>query len=228
MLCRATSNPLTQRRLMVLGVAIMLVLAAFIAYNVLTHRGSPAVPKDQRQTSVMSVSDRPVRHEDRPTVLADLNAPNDPEAFARQVAYTLFGWDTTTQNGRANKIDKLIAVADPTGESTPGLVSDLDNYLPTATAWIDLARYQTQQWLTIDSAITPTQWAETEQQALLDGLMPGTTAVTIRGARHRSGVWEGAPVTSTHDLAFTMFSVCAPSFPQCHLLRLSMPDKPLD
>jgi hypothetical protein len=228
MLCRATSNPLTQRRLVVLGIAIMLVLAAFITYNALTHRGSPAVPKYQRQTSVVSVSDSPVRHEDRPTVLADLNATNDPEAFARQVAYTLFGWDTTTQNGRANQVDKLIAVADPTGESTPGLVSDLDNYFPASTAWIDLARYQTQQWLTIDSATTPTRWAEAEQQAGPGALMPGMTALTIRGARHRSGVWEGEPVTSTHDVAFTMFIVCAPSFRQCHLLRLSMPDKPLD
>jgi hypothetical protein len=228
MLCRATSNPLTQRRLMALGIAIMPVLAAFITYNLLTHRGSPAVPKDQRQTSVLSASDSPVRHEDRPTVLADVNATNDPEAFARRVAYTLFGWDTTTQNGRANQVDKLIEVSDPTGESTPGLVSDLNNYFPASTAWIELAPYQTQQWLTIDSATTPTRWAETEQQALLDGLMPGTTAVTIRGDRHRSGVWEGAPVTSTHDVAFTMFIVCAPSFPQCHLLRLSMPDKPLD
>jgi hypothetical protein len=213
---------------MVLGVAIMLVLAAFITYNVVTHRGSPAVPKDQRQTSVMSVSDSPGRREGRPTVLADLNATNDPEAFARQVAYRLFGWDTTTVNGRANQVDQLIAVADPTGESTPGLVSDLDNYLPASTAWIQLARFHTQQWLTIDSATTPTRWAEAEQQAGLDGLLPGTTAVTIRGARHRSGVWEGAPVTSTHDVAFTMFIVCAASFPQCHLLRLSMPDKPLD
>jgi hypothetical protein len=228
MLGRATSNPLTQRRIMVLGVAIMLVLAPFITHNVVTRRGSPALPKAQRQTSVLPASDSPLRHAAHPAVLADLSATNDPEAFARQVAYRLFGWDTTTVNGRANQVDQLIAVADPTGESTPGLVSDLDNYLPASTAWIQLARFHTQQWLTIDSATTPTRWAEAEQQAGLDGLLPGTTAVTIRGARHRSGEWEGAPVTSTHDAAFTMFIVCAPSFPQCHLLRLSMPEKPLD
>jgi len=58
-------------------------------------------------------------------------------------------------------------------------------------------------------------------------LLPGTTAFTITGVRHRSGVWEGTPVTSEHDVAFTVFVVCAPSYPACHLLRLSRLDEPL-
>jgi hypothetical protein len=127
---------------------------------------------------------------------------------------------------RADHLEQLIAVGDPTGESTAGLLEDLDNYLPTPRAWIELAQYDTKQWLSVDSATTPAQWAEAETHAS-DELLPGTTAFTIRGVRHRSGVWEGAPVTSEHDVAFTVFIVCAPSFRECHLLRLSMLDKPL-
>ena len=41
-------------------------------------------------------------------------------------------------------------------------------------------------------------------------------------------MWEGEPVASEHDVAFTVFIVCGPSYPECHLLRLSMLDKPLD
>ena len=219
--------PRPRRRFIVVCAALALLLAAFITFNALTHRGSRAAASDQRQSGAPTATGDADRAGDRPVVRPHLTPSGDPRAFARQVAEALFGWDTTTLNGRADQVDKLIAVADPTGESAPGLVSDLDNYFPASTAWVELARYQTQQWLTIDSATTPTRWAEAEQQVGLDGLMPGTTAVTIRGVRHRSGVWEGEPVTSTHEVAFTMFIVCAPSFPQCHLLRLSMPDKPL-
>ncbi len=74
---------------------------------------------------------------------------------------------------------------------------------------------------------TPTKWVEAVTQAG-DQLLPGTTALTIHGTRHRSGVWEGEPAASEHDVAFTIFMVCGPSYPECHLLRLSMPDKPLE
>ncbi|WP_262852275.1 ParB N-terminal domain-containing protein [Mumia quercus] len=38
----------------------------------------------------------------------------------------------------------------------------------------------------------------------------------------------GEPVASEHTVAFTVFIVCGPSYPECHLLRLSLLDKPLD
>ena len=228
MLYQPTTNPLTRRRLIVLGVSLVLVLAAFIGHAVLTHRAPPATPDDPRQSHAVTGYDSAEHAGDRQAVLPNLEPTGDPEAFARKVADALFAWDTTALIGRADHIDQLIAVADPTGESTPGLVSDLDNYLPTSTAWIELAHYETTQWLTVDAVATPSLWAEAERQAGSDGLMPGTTAFTIRGVRHRSGVWEGEPVTSVHDVAFTVFIVCAPSFPRCHLLRLSMLDKPLD
>ena len=43
----------------------------------------------------------------------------------------------------------------------------------------------------------------------------------------RQRVWNGQPVTSQHEVAFTVFVVCAPTYLTCHLLRLSQLDNPL-
>jgi Na+-transporting methylmalonyl-CoA/oxaloacetate decarboxylase gamma subunit len=220
-----TSDDLRRRRLIVAGVAIVLLLLAVLMYAVLLHRthsSSVVAPGHERagQAEVAS-PESPV------TELAELQPTRDPQTFARQVATALFEWDTATIVSRTDHIEQLIAVADPTGESTPGLVSDLDNYLPNPDAWTELAKYETRQWIVIDAVTTPTTWAGAQAQAGNE-LLPGTTALTIHGTRHRAGVWEREPVGSEHDVAFTIFLVCGPSYPECHLLRLSMLDKPLN
>jgi hypothetical protein len=218
-------DALRRRRLTVIGAVIAFLLLAFVTCAALVHRSATTsnaapTPKDSRSQPLVG---QPPTHAD----LSSLPTTSDPEAFSRSVAEALFAWDTATMTGRAQHVDRLVAVADPTGESTPGLVADLDNYLPNQAAWTQLAGYETRQWLTVDSVRTPTQWAVAEAQAG-DDLLPGTTAYTIHGTRHRAGVWKGSPVTSQHDVAFTLFIVCGPSYPECHLLRLSMLDKPLD
>lgn len=225
MLYPTTPDDLRRRRLIVAGVATALLLIALVTYAVLVHRAhSPSATSTKAQAPVelTEVHDVPPV-----TELPELRRTSDPETFARQVAEAIFAWDTATLVSRTNHIEQLVEVADPTGESTPGLVSDLHNYLPTQDAWTELTKYETRQWLTVDSVTTPTKWAEAEAQAG-DELLPGTTALTIHGTRHRSGIWEGEPVSSEHDVAFTVFLVCAPAYPECHLLRLSMLDKPLD
>ncbi len=77
------------------------------------------------------------------------------------------------------------------------------------------------------AAFVPDAWADAVEQAQPGQLAAGTTAVTIEGTRHRAGVWNGQPVTSEHPVAFTVFVVCAPTYPTCHLLRLSQLDNPL-
>ena len=225
MLYPTTPDDLRRRRLIVAGVASALLLIAFVTYAVLVHRAhSPSATSTKAQAPVelTEVHDVPAV-----TELPELRRASDPETFARQVAEAIFAWNTATLVSRTDHIELLIEVADPTGESTPGLVSDLDNYLPTQDAWVELTKYETEQWLTVDSVSTPPTWADAEAQAG-DELLPGTTALTIHGTRHRSGIWEDEPVSSEHDVAFTIFLVCAPSYPECHLLRLSMLDKPLD
>ncbi|MFL6108037.1 MAG: hypothetical protein ACJ716_01175 [Marmoricola sp.] len=226
MLYPTTPEVLRRRRLIVAGVATALLLIAFVTYAVLVHRAHSrtsavpnppaAVPAPGGPTSVANVA----------TELPKLPPTSDPEAFGRVVAGALFEWDTATMITRADHIEQLVKVGDPTGESTAGLLSDIGGYLPTDEAWRDLAQYETRQWLTIETVSTPSKWAEAEAQAG-DALLPGTTALTIHGIRHRAGVWDGDPVSSQYDVAFTVFIVCGPSYPECHLLRLSVLDKPL-
>lgn len=226
MLSATTPDALRHRRVIVAGVVIVLLVLAWTAYAVLVHRSATPASHSgvrfERSTAATSGAPEPV------TVLRAVEPTEDPATFARRVAQALFAWDTATLVGRNDHIEQLVAIADPTGQSTPGLVGDLGNYLPTPNTWIELAQYETRQWLSIDSVTTPTLWPQAVTQAGPDGLLPGTTAFTIRGVRHRWGVWEGAPVATSHKVAFTIFIVCAPSYPTCHLLRLSLLDKPLD
>ena len=151
----------------------------------------------------------------------------DPETFARGVASTLFAWDTASGLWPLDYTSAILAVGDPSGDEQAGLASDVAVYLPTRDAWIELRQYATRQHLTIEAAYVPDGWADAAAQAQPGQLAAGTTAVTIEGTRYRAGVWNGQPVTSEHPVAFTVFVVCAPTYPTCHLLRLSQLDNPL-
>lgn len=213
------------RRLLVLaaaGVSAALMLGAvLVAFDSrppqqTIHPEGPTVP-----TSSAAPSDADIR----PAVTVPRNA--DPRQFVRDVAAAIFAWDTRTASGPAELIEPFLTIADPTGESSPGLVSDLAGYLPTHDAWVDLRRYQTQQRLEVTTVSVPDLWSSAVEQS--DGeLAPGTAAFTVEGTRHRSGMWEGQPVASEHGVAFTVFVVCAPTYPTCHMLRLSRLDDPLE
>ncbi|MGV1005815.1 MAG: hypothetical protein ACOYEV_13875 [Candidatus Nanopelagicales bacterium] len=151
----------------------------------------------------------------------------DPVAFAEGVAATLFAWDTASGLWPLDYTSAILAVGDPSGDEQAGLASDAATYLPNRDAWIELRQYATSQHLTIDTAYVPNAWADAIEQAQPGQLAPGTTAVTIEGTRHREGVWNGQPVTSQHEVTFTVFVVCGPTYPTCHLLRLSQLDNPL-
>ena len=233
MLSAVTVEVLRRRRLIVAGVAIALVVIAVVTYAVLAPRSAP--PTSPPSDEVAGPAAPNFGPGEQPARVDPSTSASDPETFAHQVAQAIFAWDTTSMVSRADHVEQLLALADPTGESTAGLLRDLDNYLPTADAWTQLAAYETRQWLTITSVTTPTLWPQAKYEAKYEadseagrpGLLPGTTAFTLDGVRHRWGVWEGEPVSSAHDIAFTIFMVCRPSYPRCHLLRLSMLDKPL-
>lgn len=221
----STPVDLRRRRLILAGITVTLLLIAALANTVLGHRSSSSTAPSVAGSELVM----PPAIHTKPVVadLPVLASTSDPDAFARRVAEAIFVWDTTTLITRNDHLERLIEVADPTGESTPGLVLDLSGYLPTPQAWAELAQHRTRQWLTTSSVTTPSTWAEAQAQAG-DQLLPGTTARTIHGTRHRAGTWDGEPVASQHAVAFTVFIVCGPSYPHCHLLRLSMLDTPLD
>lgn len=155
-----------------------------------------------------------------------LPATEDPEEFATLVSLALFTWDTTaTEPGEVR--GRLLDVADPTGEESPGLLADLDDYLPDTATWAQLAQYSTRQRIEVTNAEVPASWTAAMTATPTPDVAPGTTAVTVTGVRHRAGIWEGDDVTSRHGVAFTVFVVCAPTYPECHLLRLSEHDNPL-
>ena len=101
----------------------------------------------------------------QPAGLQPVAATADPQAFAESVARALFDWDTTAAWALSDYTGRLLAVADPTGQESPGLVADIAGYLPTAEAWAFLKPYYTRQWLEISSVEVPDLWDQALAEA---------------------------------------------------------------
>jgi len=210
------------------GVAGLVLVIGFVVYVRTSFTGHPAavpVAPGPSTPSPFLITDTP-----SPLPAADVGpvpTTGEPAEFARSVATAIFDWDTTTGHGVEEYVARLVDIADPTGEETPGLVADLAGYLPTATAWADLRTYAIRQWLEVSGVEVPSLWPQALAQAPEGALLPGSAAYTVTGVRHRAGVWQGAAVASEHEVAFTIFMVCGPSYDACRLLRLSRLDEPL-
>lgn len=221
-------RPLHRRRLVGLAVVGVLVLSLAGVYFALTNDPTVDSTIDPSEAFSQTQLRTPPTAAPAHASVRPLRTTPDPETFVKVVAHALFDWDSASPIGLIDYAGRLVAVADPSGDESPGLVSDIANYLPTSAAWAELHKYYTQQWIEITSVTFPTLWPQAVAEAGRNGLRPGTTAYTIDGVRHRSGVWDGEPVATDHDVAFTVFIVCRPSYPTCHLLRLSKLDDPLD
>lgn len=158
--------------------------------------------------------------------LPALPRTDDPVTYARAVANGLFDWDTMSGLSPQDYANRVEADADPSGLETPGLVADLVTYLPSDQVWQQLRTYQTQETFTVRTARIPADWPEVRVQAG-SALRAGTTAVTVTGVRHRTGIWQGQPQSSADPVSFTVFLACRPGYPDCHVLRLSQLGKPL-
>lgn len=218
---------LTRRQLalVVAGILATLTLAVGI-YGLVTgpQRRGGAAP-DPRLT-IPAGPGGPTTAPERDPGSQSLPQTNDAVVFARAVAASLFDWDTSAGYLPTDYQAPVLAEADPSGEETPALIYDVATYFPTVDQWLDLATMNVRQTLTIESAGVPARWASIAAQAHGE-LRPGTTAVTVEGARERIGIWDGEPATTSSPVAFTVFVACRPSFERCHLLRLSQLDNPL-
>ncbi len=187
---------------------------------------------DRPASSVGELRSRPVQntHADaaqaRDPSAQQMPRTDDAVSYARAVATALFDWDTASGYLPADYEAPVLADADPSGEETPGLIDDIGTYLPTSEQWLDLATMNVSQTLAINSATVPARWESIAANAH-GQLRPGTVAVTIRGKRERTGVWNGEHAAKTPAVAFTVFVACRPSFDRCHILRLSQLDNPL-
>lgn len=159
------------------------------------------------------------------------NAPgartSDPVAFARRAASILFDWDTTTDT-LGSVTTEVLAVADPTGEQTPGLLADLTAYLPDPAWWERLREYETRQRVGLDRVEVPAAWTRAVATGQVADLLPGTYAVNVVGTLHRSGVVAERPESFAHPVELTMFVACEPAFDECRLLRLGVPGTVLE
>lgn len=154
-----------------------------------------------------------------------LSPQTEAVEFARTAASALFGWDTRGSAGPSDWAQVLVDVGDP--DEGAGLASDVRSYLPTIEQWEQLKVHGTRQWLEVESARIPDAWATARAQAAPGQLPPGATAYTISGVRHRDGIWDGEPVATSTEVAFTIFLACARG-EDCRLLRLSRLDEPLE
>lgn len=215
-----------RRTIIVLSIAGLIAVAVIgVGLYGLVHGPSIPTPTETR-TSTRATTTATGPTSPVPTAAPTIPATVDAEQFARHLAATLFAWNTTSPLEPADYIQAVLDVGDPTGQETPGLAADLTDYLPNSAAWAQLRRYQTRQWLTNDTATVPSTWAQALQQGKAT-LLPGTTAYTITGTRHRAGVWDGKPVSTSGQVSFTIFETCQPTYRSCRLLRLSQLDNPL-
>jgi hypothetical protein len=152
---------------------------------------------------------------------------SDPAAFALSVAQVLFAWDTTESTPLNEYTGRLLAVADPSGEESAGLATDLTTYLPSLESWEDLKTYETRQWIDITSYELPDDWNSAQDNAKSPDIAAGTTAYTITGLRRRSGIWRGETAKTVDEVSFTIFMTCKPTYDTCRLLRLSQLNNPL-
>lgn len=216
------------------GVALLLLVAVGI-YGLATGPRQPEPPApttaqtpDPARTSPSAATERPEADGDvRQPVVPPVEQAADPETFARNVATALFEWDTASGLMPLDYTSAILDVGDPTGAEQAGLANDVATYLPTREVWTQLRQHSTRQRLSIDEVYVPQAWEDALAQAHPGQITEGTVAYTITGTRHRQGTWNDEPVSSEHEVSFTVFIVCAPAYETCHLLRLSELDNPL-
>lgn len=242
---KTSHAPSPRRRLIVVIAAgvVFLLLAGVGIYGLITGPRTAPTPSPGEPGSTATA---PPDGGASPVRIPAVPHSSDPEEFARGFAEALFAWDTSSGFMPLDYTTVLLDAGDPTGTEQAGLAADIALYLPTRDAWTGLREYGTTQHLTIDTATVPDAWDDAVAKARPGQLAPGTTAYTIDGTRHRDGVWNGEPVTSEHEVAFTIFLRCPPDPTpspspgekpdtttgderpaRCHVLRLSQLDNPL-
>ncbi|WP_166998375.1 hypothetical protein [Paramicrobacterium fandaimingii] len=236
------SSPRRRRIVIIAAGVVFLLLAGVGIYGLITGPDTTAPADDTTSPTATAPPDDGTA----PGRIPAVPASDDPEEFARGFAEALFAWDTASGFMPLDYTAVLLDAGDPTGIEQAGLAADIAHYFPTRDAWVGLRKHGTRQHLSIDTAVVPEAWAEAEAQARPGQLAPGTTAITIDGTRHRDGIWNNEPVTSEHEVAFTIFLRCptdpTPTSPTskpssgesgegrvsgCHVLRLSQLDNPL-
>ncbi|KUF07792.1 hypothetical protein [Leucobacter sp. G161] len=205
---------------------VVLLVSGIGVYGLIAGSRVPSESPDPTLSSAEQTTEPWHAPETTARQIPAIPSSTDPETFARKVATALFTWDTGSGFLPLDYTDVVLDVGDPTGTEQPGLAADIATYLPTHDAWVQLRLYATRQSLEVSSVYVPDAWADALAQAQRGQLPEGATAFTIEGTRHRSGDWNGDPVSADQQVAFTIFIACPPK-DTCHVLRLSQLNNPL-
>jgi hypothetical protein len=200
-------------RLALAAVVLLVIVAGAIAAGRL--QAEPSAAPAERPRAVSSAPSHP-----EGMTAADSGAPPSStaqaEAFAREVAHLLFTWDSVAGPEPATIRGEVVALGDPAGEETPGLLVDLDAYLPDDVTWRHLDGLGARQWIEVDTATVPAVWADsvTHEPGLAD-----TYAVNVAGTRHREATAPALVDRTENPMQFAAFIRC-PADEPCSLLRL--------
>lgn len=220
---------LTGRQILLLiGCALVIITLAVGIYGLARGPGAPT-PEASRPTRTLAEgSPGESGSTTRVSAPEELSLPRtaDPIVYARAIAVALFNWHTSAGFLPNDYTAPVLADADPSGQETPGLITDVASYLPTVDQWLTLGAMEVEQRIDIDDVYVPHSWSTIVAQSNGE-LRPGTMAVTITGTRHRNGVWNSEPAEVAHPISFTVFVACPPAFERCHVMRLSRLNNPL-
>lgn len=219
------------------GGLILLILIGIGLYGLITGPHNPSEsPSTQTPNISAPVRTPSARHDSGPQPVA---TSSDPQATALAIVSALFTWDTTSGYGPA---DYAQVLADVTAAvEADAAASDVRAYLPTPASWAQLRTHQTRQWITVTDIEVPSAWETAVEQAAPGQILPGMTAYTVTGTRHRAGTWSSEPIEAERPVTFTVFLMCGEAPPNsesdegaaqdadgsCELLRLSHLDTPL-
>ena len=210
-------------------VGVVVALAVLVTATI----GLLVGPPTQSDTPLVGQRSAPPASDDSPNVveleprLPEVIETTDATRFARSTAEALFEWNTADGLLPRDYAQVIIDVGHVGSNELNGLVHDVETYLPTQAAWVELQKYETAQSLRIDRIEVPDRWQDVLDQARDDTILPGTVAYTVDGVRERTGVWEGEQVRTEHPVSFTLFIICSLDEKPCRLLRLSGLDTPL-
>lgn len=215
---------LTRNKTALAAVVVVIVLGCAGTALAFVHDGTGSAPQPRPSEVPQDTSAETSTESSWDGQIAETS---DPAAFAVSVARVLFAWDTAETTPLNEYAGRLLAVADPSGQESAGLATDLTTYLPSPESWEDLKTYETRQWIDINSYEVPDDWRSAANDSDSSRIALGTTAYTITGLRRRSGIWQGKTAQTVDKVSFTIFMTCKPTYETCRLLRLSQLNNPL-
>jgi hypothetical protein len=191
------------------GVIVSVLVGALTAVFAAVHGfGHGQAPQDA--TGLVGV---PTAGAASPSDSAGQAADTSAVAFARRFAIRLFSYDTRVSS-LAGWSSPLLADLDSSADVRDLNRADLQDLLPGAAMWRQMAAVGQRAMFSAASAVVPGAWRDIESQG--SGIPDGATAVTVDGVQHV--VWRGG--SSEVAVSVTFLLLCPPATERCVVNRI--------